>query len=408
MAMLHCGLLGRTLGHSYSPQLHRLFGDYEYRLYEVEPEQLPEFLNRGSFDALNVTIPYKKAVIPFCSSLSETARMIGSVNTLLRKPDGSLYGDNTDAYGFTVLLQSVCQNPAGKKALVFGSGGASLTVQYVLKKLGVSATVISRTGADNYQNLERHADAQMIVNATPLGMFPENGTAPCDLRVFPRCEAVIDLVYNPARTAFLMQAEALGIPCAGGLLMLAAQAKQAANLFTGTKLPDAAIPPAVSALERQMQNIILIGMPGCGKTTVGKALADALGRPFYDADAVLEQRLGMSIPDFFAKYGEDSFRDAETEVLRELGKQSGLVLATGGGCVTRAENYPLLHQNGQIIRVQRPLELLPIAGRPVSAKCGVSELYKAREPLYASFADAAVSNDGSISDCVNQILEVPK
>ena len=406
--MLHCGLLGRTLGHSYSPQLHRLFGDYEYRLYEVEPEQLPEFLNSGSFDALNVTIPYKKAVIPFCTSLSETARAIGSVNTLLRRPDGSLHGDNTDAYGFTVLLQSVCQNPAGKKALVFGSGGASLTVQYVLKKLGVSATVISRTGADNYQNLEHHADAQMIVNATPLGMFPENGTAPCDLRMFPRCEAVIDLVYNPARTALLMQAEALGIPCAGGLLMLAAQAKQAANLFTGTKLPDAAIPPAVSALERQMQNIILIGMPGCGKTTVGKALADALGRPFYDADAVLEQRLGMSIPDFFAKYGESSFRDAETEVLQELGKQSALVLATGGGCVTRAENYPLLHQNGQIIRVQRPLELLPIAGRPVSAKCGVSELYKAREPLYASFADASVSNDGSISDCVNQILEVLK
>ena len=236
---LRCGLLGRTLGHSYSPAIHKELAGYSYRLFEVEPEQLGSFLTSGAFDGLNVTIPYKKDVIPYCAELSETARAIGAVNTIVRRPDGTLWGDNTDAYGFSMLVQACGADVAGKKALVFGSGGASLTAQHVLKALGArEVVVISRHGADNYENLDRHADAQIAVNTTPLGMYPNTGVSPVSLGRFPKLEAALDVVYNPARTEFLLQAERLGIPCANGLLMLTAQAKKSCEDFTGQPVPD--------------------------------------------------------------------------------------------------------------------------------------------------------------------------
>ena len=320
---MKCGLLGRRLGHSYSPMLHALLGDYEYLLYEREPDAVEDFIRRGGWDAINVTIPYKKAVVPFLDQLSEAARALGSVNTIVRRADGTLFGDNTDVFGFTYMLRRSGVNPAGKKALVLGSGGASVTVQSVLRGLGAQVVVISRTGADNYGNLSRHRDARLIVNATPVGMYPNNGVSPVDLAAFPACEGALDLIYNPARTAFLLQAEALGIPRENGLSMLAAQAKRASELFTGKSLPDEQVERSICAVERSLQNIALIGMPGCGKSTLARLLGERLSRPVLELDRLIEEAAGLSIPEIFAAQGEDGFRALETQALREAGKRSG-------------------------------------------------------------------------------------
>lgn len=404
---LHCGLLGRTLGHSYSPAIHTQLAAYSYRLYEKEPEELEDFLHSGEFDGLNVTIPYKKAVIPYCAELSDTARAIGAVNTIVRRPDGTLWGDNTDAYGFSMLVRSSGAEVRGKKALVFGSGGASATAQYVLRQMGArEVVVISRHGEHNYENLDRHADAQIAVNTTPLGMYPNTGASPVDLSRLPKLEAALDVVYNPARTEFLLQAERLGLKRANGLLMLVAQAKKSCEEFLGKPIADEWIGKITRTLAAQMQNVILIGMPGSGKTTVGTGAAARLGRTFLDADAVLEQKAGIPIPEIFRLEGEEGFRQRETAVLAELGKQSGLVIATGGGCVTRPENYPLLHQNGTIFCLTRDLSRLPISGRPVSQALGAEEIYRRRKSLYEGFADVMIDNDRTAEDAVRQILEV--
>jgi len=407
--MLKCGLLGQKLGHSYSPAIHGMLADYDYQLFEREPEQLEDFLKNGPWDGINVTIPYKKAVLPYCAQLSETARRIGSVNTIVRRPDGSLYGDNTDAYGFESLIRKNGIDVRGRKALVLGSGGASVMAVAVLKLLGAeSVTVISRGGEDNYDNLERHAGAQIIANTTPVGMYPNNGQAAVDLTCFPRCEGVLDVVYNPERTALLLQAEKLGIPRAGGLYMLVAQAKRSSELFTGQTIPDSEIDRIEAVLSGQMKNIVLVGMPSSGKSTLAAALGERLGRSVYEADALIAQEAGMDIPAIFAQYGEEHFRALETEILSRLGKLSGAILSTGGGCVTREENYDLLHQNGSIIWLQRSIDKLDKTGRPISLKNNLNELYQKREPMYRRFADAAVDNNGSVAATVEQILEVLK
>ena len=405
--MLKCGLLGQKLGHSYSPAIHGMLADYDYQLFEREPEQLEDFLKNGDWDGINVTIPYKKAVLPYCAELSDTARRIGSVNTIVRRPDGSLYGDNTDAYGFESLVGKSGIDVRGKKALVLGSGGASVTVVAVLKMLGAeSVTVISRCGEDNYDNLAKYADARIIANTTPVGMYPNNGQAAVDLSLFPRCEGVLDVVYNPARTALLLQAEKLGIPCAGGLYMLVAQAKRSSELFTGSSIPDSEIGRIEKVLSGQMKNIVLVGMPSSGKSTLAAALGKKLGRTVYEADALIEQEAGMDIPAIFAQYGEGHFRALETEILGRLGKLSGAVISTGGGCVTQEENYDLLHQNGTILWLQRGTEKLDKTGRPLSLKNDLNEMYQKREPMYRRFADAAVDNNGSVEATLAQIMEV--
>ena len=388
--MKRCGLLGEKLGHSFSPRIHQELGGYEYRLYEKSPQELEVFLKSGDFDGLNVTIPYKQTVIPYCAGLSPRAQAIGSVNTLVRRADGSLWGDNTDYDGFFAMLEQANISLDGKKALVLGSGGASKTVQAVLRDRGASVVVISRSGPDSYDNLDRHADARLVVNTTPVGMYPKNGAAALDIRRFPRCEAVLDVVYNPARTRLMLDAEACGIPAFGGLLMLVEQARRAAEIFTGNQI-DAAVTGRLTAkLARETQNIALIGMPGCGKTTVGRALADLLGRPFYDADEQIEARAGRKIPDIFAQDGEAAFRRLETEVLAELSRQSGAVIATGGGVVTREENRDLLRQNSTVVWLQRELHSLPLTGRPVSQSRPLNELAAERMPLYRAWSDAAV------------------
>ena len=389
--MLRCWLLGRKLGHSYSPAIHAMLGDYRYDLMELEPEALEDFVKSGDWDGLNVTIPYKKDVAPFCDELSPLAESLGSVNTLVRR-GGKIYGDNTDAYGFQAMVERLGVSCPGKKALVLGSGGASVTAKAVLQALGAEVVVISRHGEDNYNNLERHADAAILVNATPVGMYPKAGEAPVDISRLPNLEAVLDIVYNPARTRLILDAEAAGIPCESGLLMLVAQAVRASELFTGREIPAEAVARVYAAIRQQMENIVLIGMPGAGKTTVGRLLAQTLNREFVDCDEELVREAGMEIPAYFQRYGEGAFRDLETKVLAQVTQRSRLVIATGGGCVTRPENRDLLRQNGTVVWLRRALADLPIDGRPVSQSKGIQAIYQARKPLYEAFSDFAVDN----------------
>lgn len=399
---MKCGLLGRKLGHSYSPQIHALLGNYSYQLFEKEPEEIGDFLKNGDFTGLNVTIPYKKEVIPFLDELSPAAARLGAVNTIVRR-DGKLIGHNTDYFGFRRLVQESGLQVAGKKVLVLGSGGASSTAVAVLQELGAKVTVISRSGENNYENLDRHADAAVIVNTTPVGMYPNTGKSALSLEDFPRLEGVLDAVYNPARTQILLDAERRGLAAVNGLWMLVAQAKESAEWFTGEKIPDSRIAKIHHALRLQMENIILIGMPGCGKTAVGQQLAQKLGKKFVDADESLEASVCRKITDIIPNDGEAAFREMESETLAELGKQSGLVIATGGGCVTQPQNYPLLHQNGTIFWLKRELDKLPTDGRPLSQKGTLGQMYEARMPLYLRFADAAISNDGSIAETASAI-----
>lgn len=402
---MKCGLLGRKLGHSYSPQIHNLLGDYSYVLFEKEPEELENFLKNGNFSGLNVTIPYKKEVIPYLSELSPTAKKMGCVNTVLRRSDGTLYGHNTDYFGFTSLVRHAGLSVAGKKVLVLGSGGASNTAVAALKDLGASPVVISRSGENNYQNLHRHINAAAIVNTTPVGTYPNTGVSPIDLGLFPHLEGVLDVIYNPARTQLLLDAEKLGIPRENGLWMLVAQAKEAAEVFTGRKISDAVIEKIYRQLSHQMKNIVLIGMPGCGKTTIGTLLAEKLGRTLADADEKIIALAGKSIPEIFAQDGEPTFRDWETKALTELGKQSGLVIATGGGCVTQKRNYPLLHQNGYLVWLERDWSKLPTDGRPLSQANDLGKMYAARKPLYEAFADIRVENTDTPEETLQKILD---
>ena len=402
---MRCGLLGRKLGHSYSPQIHGELANYSYELFEREPEDLEAFLKSGDFTGLNVTIPYKKAVIPFCQKLSDRAKKLGAVNTIIRQADGTLIGHNTDYFGFQSMIEKSGLCVDGKKVLVLGSGGASATAVAVLHELGAHVIVISRTGEDNYSNLSKHEDAEVIVNATPVGMYPNTQESPVDLANFSNIKGVLDIVYNPANTALLQQAEKLGLVTQNGLWMLVAQAKESAEWFTGRKITNDVIPAIHKTLQQQMTNLILIGMPGSGKSTVGALLAKALNKTFVDADAEIVKKAGCSIPEIFSVFGENGFRNIETEVLSEFGKKSGLVIATGGGCVTRKENYPLLHCNGTIIQLRRDLQALPTEGRPLSQAGKLEEMYRIRKPMYEAFADFSVDNI-ELSETVKNILSI--
>lgn len=404
--MLRCGLLGEKLRHSYSPAIHARLGAYEYTLIEKDASQVGAFLQSDSFDGINVTIPYKKTVMRYCAELSSTAEAIGAVNTIVRRGDGSLYGDNTDAYGFSYMVKKAGIEVTGAKALVLGSGGASATVCAVLKEMGArEVVVISRSGEDNYNNLSRHADAEIIVNTTPVGMYPHNGVSPVDLAAFPACRGVLDVVYNPRRTALCLQAEARGIPWESGLTMLVAQAKRASELFTGKTVDDACIDAITAELRGEMENIILIGMPGSGKSSVAAFLGEKLSREVVDSDAEIVRRAGKSIPEIFAQSGEEVFRQLESEVIRDLGKESGLIIATGGGVVTRKENYAPLHQNGTIFHLRRDLNLLPTDGRPLSQRGKLAEMWQVRKPLYEAFSDEEILNDAAVEDAAEKIRE---
>jgi shikimate dehydrogenase len=400
------GLIGETLGHSYSARLHALLGDDTYTLHPVARQDLDAFLLERAFEGLNVTIPYKQAVIPYCDALGDTARAIGSVNTLVKRPDGTLYGDNTDAYGFAHMAASAGIAFAGKKALVLGSGGTGRTACHVIREAGGEPVVISRFGENDYEHLEKHSDAAFLVNTTPVGMYPAAAAAPVDLTRLPNLEGVIDVVYNPLRTRLLQQAKQLGLPCVGGLTMLVWQAARARALFDGREVPPETVRAAETALRREIGNLVLVGMPGSGKTVVGRQCAKKLGKTFVDTDTQIVKRAGKPIPRIFAEDGEEAFRALETAVIAEYGAMGGLVIATGGGAVLRADNRANLRMNGVVARLLTPLNRLQTKGRPLSTGMdALKRMEKERAPLYRTAADYTVENNRAIADCVRGVLE---
>ncbi len=402
--MIKFGLLGKKLGHSYSPRIHNLLYGFDYSLYEKDEDQLEDFFSDGLIKGMNVTIPYKKEVMKYLTRISETAKEIGSVNTII-KTDSGYEGHNTDYYGFMYMVNTLKVDAKGKKVIVLGSGGAAQTVIYYFKKaLAREIIVISRNGENNYENLYKHYDADIIVNCTPVGMYPDNLKSPVDLSPFSKLSGVLDLIYNPAETALILQAKEKNIPCINGLTMLVAQAKASAEIFLGTKIPDEKIEEITKILNFEMKNIVLVGMPGCGKTTLGKVLAHKLGRNFYDADIYLEQKYKTTIPTIFKKYGEEKFREMETEVLDELSKKSSAVISTGGGAVTQERNYNIIRQNSNVIWIKRDNSLLDTKDRPISQSMPREEIYKKREPLYNKFAHFSVLNMGTIDQCADDII----
>lgn len=404
---IRAGLIGAKLGHSFSPQIHGELADYPYDLIELEESAVGDFLKSGKHDALNVTIPYKKTVIPFLTSISDEAKRIGAVNTVVRGKDGTLAGYNTDYTGFSDLVRSLGVCLAGKKVLVLGSGGASRTAVTVAEDQGArEVIVISRNGENNYENISRHADAEILVNATPVGMYPHNGVSPISPDALPCLEAVFDMIYNPARTKLLQDAAARNIPHANGLLMLVSQARRAAEIFLGTQIPDSEVERITQKIAKQMQNIVLVGMPGCGKSTLGKRLATELGRKFVDLDEEIVSRAGCTIPEIFAAEGEDGFRQKESAVVADVCRESSLVIATGGGVVTRAENLPLLSQNGRVIFLDIPPAGLPVAGRPLSRQKTPELLYRERLPLYQKAADITFPITRDIEENMKKLREI--
>lgn len=406
---LRCGLVGGSLSHSFSPEIHAALGEYEYALHSLEPGELEPFLRRGDWDGLNVTIPYKRAVVPLCAQLSDAARRIGCVNTLLRREDGTIFGDNTDLCGLQYLAGRTGISFAKKKVLVLGGGGTGLTARAAAREGGARQVVtVSRGGPVTYEMAAtKHRDAQVLINATPMGMYPHNEQMPLDIELFPALEGVLDAVYHPLRTNLVLAARARHLRACGGLPMLVAQAARAAALFTGRPVGEEGIERVLGRLHCQRSNVVLIGMPGCGKTVLGQLVARTLGREHWDTDEWVQERAGETPEQIIRGRGEAVFRQMEAEAVQELGRKTGIVLSTGGGVVARPENRARLHQNGIVFFVRRPLDRLCAQGRPLSADAGaLAALYWQRLPLYRAWADYSVDNGGTMQAAAQNLLEV--
>lgn len=401
---MRCGLIGEHLPHSFSPRIHALIADYSYTLTELDACELESFAHKNELDAYNVTIPYKKAIMPYLDVISDEARAIGAVNTVVRR-GGRLYGYNTDFFGFSYMLDASGVNVNGKKVLILGKGGAAATVSAVLRKRGAAEIVMLGSRDNTAENIALHGDAAVLVNTSPVGMYPNNLVSPADLSAFKKLDGVLDVIYNPSLTALLMEAERLGIPYANGLSMLVAQAVKAAEIFTGESYDDREIASVTEKIEADTKNIILIGMPGCGKSTVAKIIAEKLSMPFFDADRVFADRFGKTPAEVIESEGEDAFRALEHTVAVELGKQSGTVIACGGGIVTREYNYAPLHQNGTIVLLRRPLDQLSKHGRPLSVG-SLEALYKSRRQAYDAFADLMVDSTGVPENTAKLIIKL--
>lgn len=398
------GLLGKSLKHSYSPRIHDMLGEYTYKLFEREEDEVEDFIKNESWRGLNVTIPYKKTVLPYLTKISDVAKEAGSVNTIF-KIDDQIYGENTDVYGFMEMVKKSGIDVCQKKTLVLGSGGASCAVVKGLKDLGAMPLIISRSGENNYENIKLHEDAQIIVNTTPLGMYPKVGVKPLDLSIFNKLDAVYDIIYNPARTELVLQAEKLGIPAFGGLYMLVAQAMKSAELFMGGTVSEEETDRIYKTLSNEMTNIILIGMPGCGKSSIARELGRILNREVVDSDEVIMQEAGRKPSDIIKESGEDEFRRIESEIIARIGMESGKIIATGGGAILREGNYDSLHQNGTIFWIRRDIEMLPTNDRPLSEGVDLNELFQKRKPFYEKFSDYSVSNE-NLNEAAKEIVRI--
>lgn len=408
--MMRYGLIGEKLGHSFSKIIHEKLADYTYDLIPLSLEELDVFMREKAFSAINVTIPYKETVIPYLEEIDPKAAKMGAVNTVVQR-NGKLFGYNTDYFGFRYMLEHNHIQIAGKKVLVLGRGGASKAVIAVLEDMGAAEIhTIYYKIAENTISYETcyalHTDAQVIVNTTPVGMYPNSGKTPIDLAPFTKLEAVADVVYNPLRTRLVLDALEKGCQAIGGLEMLVGQAKYAVEIFLDQSLPDNAIELVHNELMAERRNLVLIGMSGCGKTTLGKLAAEKLGKTFVDTDAEIIKRIGMSIADYFAAYGEDSFRQVESEVIQEISTQNNLVISTGGGVIKNPENIRWLKGNGTVIWIQRDPELLESGnGRPlVPDQDAVRRLYKERLPLYTAAAETIIENNENEEKALQKIL----
>ncbi len=401
------GLLGRTLGHSFSPRIHSALGNTNYELFEREPSQLQEFFAYPELQGINITIPYKVNALEACDVVDPRAERIGCVNTMVRK-DGKWHGYNTDYDGFVFTLQHAGIDVAGKECIILGDGASSATVHVALEDLGAKNIVhLSRKTAPFYGDAPNYYEtAQIIINCTPIGMFPHNPANLIDITQFSKLEGVVDLIYNPRRTILLLQAEMMEIPHCDGLPFLVAQGVEAANHFQGESFGTKEIEQILRDMRREKENIILIGMPGVGKTTVGKALGEEMGRTCVDVDQELEKEIG-DISTYITEQGEPAFREKEAEMIAKLGTQTGLVISTGGGCVTVPKNFAHLRQNGRIYQLTQPIENLSTTGRVLSSGGldRLRELEEIRTPMYESFAQCIVEHKRNAPETVAAILE---
>ena len=390
------GLIGEHLTHSYSCEIHAQIADYEYELHELAPSELGGFLTKREFNAINVTIPYKQDVIPYLDGISDTAKRIGAVNTIVNR-GGKLYGDNTDFAGMLALAKHIGVDMKGKKVLILGTGGASKTGHALAEYMGAeSVYYVSRSGKNGSityeQAVSEHSDAQVIINATPVGMFPKQGGRPIDISVFPKLEGVLDAIYNPLRTNLILDAQERGIPAEGGLYMLSAQAVHAAAVFQDIPLDESLVDKAFKSVKNDKQNIVLIGMPSSGKTTVGRILAEKCGKELANTDEYIVKKIGMPIADFFAKHGEAEFRKIEKETVAGLASTGGKIIATGGGAVLDAENVRALKQNGVLVFLdRRPENLIATDDRPLaSRRSALEKLYAERYDIYCAAAEVHI------------------
>lgn len=404
--MAKFGLLGKTLKHSFSPQIHKLFCDYQYDLIELDECDLKSFVDSKEYAGYNITIPYKKEIMKYLDEIDKTAQKIGAVNTVVSE-NGKLKGYNTDCFGMEYALKTAGIILKDKKVLILGSGGTSSTAKYVAKEgQAREVVVVSRNGQVNYQNCYLEEDAGVIINTTPVGMYPNNYESPIDLTRFKSLEGVFDAIYNPDLTALTFSAKKMGIKYSNGFPMLVAQAKMASELFNKTQIKDGVLEQAIKTIRKEKANIVLIGMAGVGKTTVAKRLSKALSKEFVDTDQLIEQRENKTIPQIFLENGEEYFRNIESQVLREVGKQNGKIIATGGGIVEREENHFYLKQNGIIFNLIRDLEKLDRTNRPLSTDVdAVKKLFEKRKDKYIEFSDYNIDNDGDIQTTVDKIME---
>ncbi len=405
------GLIGEHLPHSFSPEIHRHIGNYKYEIKELRPDEVGVFLTERDFKGINVTIPYKQTVIPYLDEIDDDAKAIGAVNTIVNR-SGKLYGYNTDFGGLRALIEKTGISVFGKKAIIFGNGGTSHTADAVLKSLGAQSVLktdlLPAEGTiSNEEAVLKHSDARILVNTTPCGMFPKINGMAADPADFPDLEGVIDVVYNPLKTDFIQKAEKLGVPAEGGLYMLVMQAILAAEHFLGEKIPAEKAESIYHDILRMKKNIVLIGMPGCGKTTVGKLLSKKLGMPFFDSDELIIEKSGRQISDIFEKEGEAFFRKLEAEAIFELSGKTGSVISTGGGAVLDPENVCNLSKNGTIYFIDRPLsDLVPTSDRPTASTFeAIKKRYEERYHIYKKSAHRIIDADCGAETVFEKIRE---